>query len=73
MNFPKFLRTPVFTGTRPVAASAVRRNAKHKKDETMTIERKENCKKSKRKRVNHFNIYIVLFAFLSSTVEIGRW
>ena len=39
----------------------------------MRIERKEIRKKSKANRMSCFNIYIVVFAFLSSTVEKARW
>ena len=35
--------------------------------------KKGNMKKSKRNRVSSFNIYIIVFAFLLSTVEVGRW
>ena len=62
-----FYRTPL------VAASVVRRNTKQKKDENTRIERKEIWKKSNRNKVSCFNIYIVVFAFLSSTVEVDRW
>ena len=44
-----------------------------KEDENTRIERKEIWIKSKRNRVSCFNVYIVVFAFLSSTVEVGRW
>ena len=38
-------------------------------------QKKGNLKKEKkeRNRVSCFNIYIVMFAFLSSTLEVGRW
>ena len=35
--------------------------------------KKENWKESKKNMVSCFNIYIAVFAFLSSTVEEGRW
>ena len=74
MNFAKFLRIPFFYRTPPVAASVVRRNTKHKKDENTRIEKKKrNLKKNKRNMVSCINIYIVVFAFLSSTIEVGRW
>ena len=44
-----------------------------KKINTPESKKKGNLKKSKRNRVSCFNIYIVVFAFLSSTVEEGRW
>ena len=44
-----------------------------KNDEDTRIESKESWNKSKRNRVSCSNIYIVVFAFLSSTVEVGRW
>ena len=47
-------------------------NTKHKKDEHTRVKRKEIRKKSKKNRVSCFNIYIVVFAFLSRTVEKGR-
>ena len=55
-----------------LVASVVRRNTKHQ--EAKTRESKENKfeKKRKRNRVSCFNIDIVVFAFLSSTVEVGR-
>ena len=65
MNLATFLRTP------PVAAS-VRQNAKHKKMRTRES-KKRKFKKSNRNRVSCYNIYIVVFAFLSSTVHVGRW
>ena len=40
---------------------------------TRKKKRKEICKKSERNRVSCFNIYIIVFAFMSSTVEEGRW
>ena len=43
------------------------------KNEQTKIERKEIWKKSKRNRVSYTNIYIALFAFLSSTAEESRW
>ena len=51
----------------------VRRNTKHNKEEHTRIERKEIWNKSKRNGTSCFNIYIVVFAFLSSSVEEGRW
>ena len=51
----------------------VRRNTEHKKMKTRELNKKGNFKKSKRNRVSCFNIYIVVFAFLLSTVEVGRW
>ena len=50
--------------------TVVRRNKKHKKDENTRIERKKFEKKVKE---SCFNIYIVVFAFLSITIEVGRW
>ena len=52
-----------------------RRNTKHKKIEhPCPVNRKKgNLKKSKRNRVSCFDVYVVVFAFLSSTVEVGRW
>ena len=61
-------KTQVFLET--LAASVVRRNTKHKKDENTRTESKEIWKKSKRNRMSCFNIYIIVFAFLSSTVEV---
>ena len=49
------------------------RNTKHRKDEHTRIKRKEIRENNKRNRVICFDIYIVVFAFLSSTVEKGRW
>ena len=48
---------------------------KYKTKKMNTPESKERKfeKKSKRNRMNCFNIYIVVFAFLSSTVEEDRW
>ena len=51
---------------------SVRQNAKHKKDEHTRTDRKEIWR-SKSNRVSCFNIYIVVFAVLSSTVEEDRW
>ena len=48
-------------------------NTKYKKDEHTRIERKEIWKRSKSNKLSCFNIYIVIFAFLSSTVEEDRW
>ena len=56
-----------------VAASVVRRNKKHKKDENTRMEWKEIWKKSNGNRVSCLNIYIVVFAFLLNTTEVGRW
>ena len=52
--------------------TVVRWNTKHKKDENTRTERKEIWKKSKRNRVS-CNIYRIMFAFLSSTIEVGSW
>ena len=35
--------------------------------------KKGNLKKGKKNRVSSFSIHIVVFALLSSTVEVGRW
>ena len=51
----------------------VRRNTKHNKNEHTKIEGKEIWNKSKRNRASCFNIYIVVFPFLSSTVQESRW
>ena len=48
-----------------MAAFIVRRNTKLKKGENTRIERKEILKKVRK-------IYIVVFAFLSSTIEVAR-
>ena len=42
------------------------------KMDTRESERTEIWKKSKKNRVSCFDIYIVVFAFLSSTIEEGR-
>ena len=63
-EFCEISKNTFFYRTSPVAASVVRRNTKHKKDENTRIEKKEIWKKSKRNRVSSFNIY---------TVELGRW
>ena len=39
----------------------------------MWIERMKIWKKSKRNRLTCFDIYVVVFAFLSSTIKVGRW
>ena len=51
----------------------IRRNGKHNKEEHTRIERKEIWNKSKGKWASCFNNYLVVFAFLSSTVEESRW
>ena len=51
----------------------VRRNTKDNKDEHTRIERKEISDKRKRNRASCSNIYIAVFAFLSSIVEECRW
>ena len=50
-----------------MVASVVRQNTKHKKDENTRIDSKEIWEKKVRE------IYIVVFIFLPSTVEVGRW
>ena len=72
-GFCEISKNTFFYRTPPVAATVVRRNTKHKKDENTRIERKEIWKKSKRNRMCCCNIYIAIFAFLSSTEEVGRW
>ena len=44
-----------------------------KKMKTQKLKERKFEKKSKRDRVSCFNIYIVVFAFLSSTIEEERW
>ena len=44
-----------------------------KKMNTQELKERKFEKKSKRNRVSCFNVYIVIFAFLSSTIEKGRW
>ena len=48
------------------------RNTKHKKLNTHES-RERKFKKSKRNEVSNFDIYVVVFNFLLSTVEVGRW
>ena len=65
-----FYRTP------PLATFVVRRNTKHEKMKTR--ESKERNFEKKVREVGYvvliyIYMYIVLFAFLSSTVEAGRW
>ena len=48
-------------------------NIKYKKDEHTRIERNDIWKRSKGNRVSCLNIYIVVVAFLSNTVEEDRW
>ena len=48
-------------------------NTHTQKNENTRMGRKEISKKGKRNRVSCFNIYIVEFTFLLSTVEVGRW
>ena len=56
-----------------MAASVVKRITKHKKGETReSKERKFEKKVREINKVSCFNIYIVMFAFQSSTVEVGR-
>ena len=65
VNFAKFL---TFFNRTPSVGAFVVRNTKKMKH----FQQKGNLKKSKRNRVNFFNTYIVVFAFLSSVVEVGR-
>ena len=51
----------------------VRRNTKHEKDEHTKFEWIEIWERSNSNRVSCFNIYIVVFGFLSSTIEEDRW
>ena len=71
VNFAKFLRTPFSTEHLPWLLLLSDEIQNTKKDENTRIERKEIKKKKKKNRVSCFNIYIVAFAFLSSTVEVG--
>ena len=66
---------PIKHWTPPVAPSFVRRSTKHKKDENTRIEKKEILKKVRETGwvVLMFIYYIVVFAFLSITVEVGGW
>ena len=48
-------------------------NTKLNKDEHTRIERTEIWNKSKRNRASCLNILLDVFAFLSNTVEEGRW
>ena len=48
-------------------------NIKYKKDEHTRIERNDIWKRSKGNRVSCLNIYILVVAFLSNTVEGDRW
>ena len=59
--------------TRYIVQFVVRRNTEYKKMKTRESNKKGNFKKSKRNRVSYFNIYIVVFAFLLNTIEVGRW
>ena len=51
----------------------VRGNTIHKKDEHTIIKRTEIWQKKETNRVACFNIYTIVFSFLSCTVEEGRW
>ena len=44
-----------------------------KKMNTRESKERKFEKKSNKNKMSFFNIYIVVFAFLSSTVEVGRW
>ena len=73
-NFAKFTgkhlcQSLFFNKVADLRLFVVRRNTKHKKDENTRIERKEIRKKSRRNIV----LIFIVFAFLSSTVEVGSW
>ena len=66
-EFCEVSNSTFFNRTPSVGAFVVRNTKKMKH-----FQQKGNLKKSKRNRVNFFNTYIVVFAFLSSVVEVGR-
>ena len=81
VNFAKLLRTPLLTEYLRwllLLLDKIQNIKKmnHENRETKQKHenrKKRNLKKGKRNRVSCFNIYIIVFAFLSSTVEVGRW
>ena len=72
VNFAKFLRTTFFTERLRWQLLLLNEIENKKKMETRESKERKFEKKSKRNRVSCFNIYIFVFAFLSSTVEVGR-
>ena len=68
-DFCEISKNTFFYRTPSVAASVVRRNTKHKKDE-----KRESKEKKFEKKVRVIGwVVSAVFAFLSSTVEVGRW
>ena len=72
VNFTNFLRTPFFTEQLRWLILLLDEIQNTKKMRTLEFKERKFDKKSKRNRVSCYNIYIVLFAFLSSTIEVGR-
>ena len=68
-DFCEISKNTFFYRTPSVATSVVRRNTKHKKDE-----KRESKEKKFEKKVRVIGwVVSAVFAFLSSTVEVGRW
>ena len=68
-EFCEVSNSTFFNRTPPVGAFVVwnTKKMKHENQNKGTLK-----KESKRNRVSFFNTYIVVFAFLPSTVEVGR-
>ena len=73
MNFAKFLRTPFFTELLQWLLLLLDKITKHKKMKTRELKERKFKKKSKRNRVSCIEIYVIVFDFLSRSVEVGKW
>ena len=72
-DFLKFLKTPFFADHLRWLLLLLDDMQNTKKMKTRESKERKFKKKINRNRVSCFNIYIVVFTFLSSTVEVGRW